>query len=101
MDLSKLRKETLKDGTVIAYEDWLARGTQVYVEKDGSFVPATDGTMVIREREEVYISNVEMTIKDGFVTEIKSSSLSVTRKEPEDLTEYHKEFRKKFNIKEV
>lgn len=94
VDTTKLRKETLKDGTVILYEDWLSKGTQVFVEKDGKVDPAPDGVMSIREREEVYTSNMTMTIKDGFVTEIKSTSTSVSRKEPEDLTEYFKELRK-------
>jgi len=97
MDMTKMRKETLKDGTVILYEDWLSKGTQVYVEKDGAVEPAPDGSMNIREREEIYTSSMTMTIKDGFVTEIKSSSTSISRKEPEvkpeDLTEYYKQLR--------
>lgn len=97
MDITKMRKETLKDGTVILYEDWLSKGTQVYVEKDGVVEPAPDGSMNIREREEIYTSNMTMVIKDGFVTEIKSSSTSISRKEPEvkpeDLTEYYKQLR--------
>jgi HK97 family phage prohead protease len=97
MDITKMRKETLKDGTVILYEDWLSRGTQVFVEKDGVIEPAPDGIMTVREREEVYTSNMAMTLKDGFVTEIKSSNTSVTRKEPEvkpeDLTEYFNNLR--------
>jgi HK97 family phage prohead protease len=94
VDTTKLRKETLKDGTVILYEDWLSKGTQVYVEKDGNIEPAPDGTMSIREREETYTSNMTMTIKDGFVTEIASTSINISRKEPEDLTNYFKELRK-------
>jgi HK97 family phage prohead protease len=99
VDTTKLRKETLKDGTVILYEDWLSRGTQVYVEKEGVIELAPDGAMNVREREEIYTSNMIMTIKDGFVTEIKSSSTSVSRKEPEvkpeDLTKYFTELRNK------
>lgn len=99
MDITKMRKETLKDGTVILYEDWLSKGTQVYVEKDGTITPAPDGSMNIREREEIYTSNMTMTIKDGFVTEISSMSTSVSRKQPEvkpeDLAEYYKELRNK------
>jgi uncharacterized protein len=99
MDITKMRKETLKDGTVILYEDWLSKGTQVYVEKDGNISPAPDGSMNIREREEIYTSNMTMTIKDGFVTEISSTSTSVSRKQPEvkpeDLTNYYKELRNK------
>jgi hypothetical protein len=38
-----------------------------------------------------------MTIKDGFVTEIKSTNTAISRKEPEvkpeDLTEYYKQLR--------
>jgi HK97 family phage prohead protease len=98
VDTTKLRKETLKDGTVILYDDWLSKGTQVYVEKDGKVEPAPDGTMNVREREEIYTSNMVMTIKDGIVTEIKSTSTSVSRKEPEDLTEYYKELRNKLKI---
>lgn len=99
MDITKMRKETLKDGTVILYEDWLSKGTQVYVEKDGAIEPAPDGSMNIREREEIYTSNMTMVLKDGVVTEIKSSSTSISRKEPEvkpeDLTQYYKELRNK------
>lgn len=93
MDITKMRKETLKDGTVIAYEDWLSKGTQVFVEKDGSFDFAPDGKMILREREEIYTSNMEMTIKDGFVTEIKSTSTSVSRKEPDK--DYYEQLRNK------
>jgi uncharacterized protein len=93
VDTTKMRKETLKDGTVILYEDWLSKGTQVFIEdKDGNVNPAPDGTMTIREREEIYTSNMSMTTKDGFVTEISSTSTSVSRKQPEvkpeDLTQY-------------
>jgi len=95
MDITKLRKETLKDGTVIAYEDWLSKGTQVFIEKDGNFESAPDGSMILREREEIYTSNVEMVVKDGCVTEIKSSSTSVSRKSPEDLKEYFIEIERK------
>jgi uncharacterized protein len=95
MEKERMRKETLKDGTVIVYEDWLSKGSQVFIEKEGALNPVPDGTLIVREREEIYISNVEMTVKDGIVTEIKSSSTSVTRKEPEDLTEYFKELRNK------
>jgi hypothetical protein len=95
MDITKMRKDTLKDGTVILYEDWLSKGSQVFVEKDGNIEPASDGAMTIREREEVYTSNMVMTIKDGFVTEIKQTSTTTTRKQPvvkpEDLTNYFKE----------
>jgi len=93
IDLNSMRKEVLKDGTVIVYEDWLSKGSQVFIEKDGALIPASDGTIILREREEVYTSNMEMTIKDGVVTEIKSSSTSVTRKQPEDLSEYFKGLR--------
>jgi hypothetical protein len=97
MDITKMRKETLKDGTVILYEDWLSKGTQVYVEKDGSIDPAPDGKMNIREREEIYTSNMTMTIKDGFVTEIASTSTNIQRKQPEvkpeDLTDYYNKLR--------
>lgn len=99
VDTTKLRKETLKDGTVILYEDWLSRGTQVFIEKEGAIELAPDGSMNVREREEIYTSNMVMTIKDGFVTEIKSSSTSVSRKQPEvkpeDLTQYFKDLRNK------
>lgn len=95
VDTTKMRKETLKDGTVILYEDWLSKGTQVYVEKDGAINPAPDGSMNIREREEIYTSNMTMSIKDGVVVEIKSTSTSVSRREPEDLTNYFKELRNK------
>jgi uncharacterized protein len=95
MDITKMRKETLKDGTVILYEDWLSKGSQVFVEKDGAINPAPDGAMTVREREEIYTSNMTMTIKDGFVVEIKSSNTSVSRKQPEDkpvdLKKYHEE----------
>lgn len=94
LDISRLRKETLKDGTVICYEDWLERGRQVFIETEGKLLPAADGVMTIREREEVYTSNVEMTIKDGVVTEIKQTSMSVSRKQPEDLTEYFEKLNK-------
>ncbi len=97
MDMAKMRKETLKDGTVILYEDWLSKGSQVFIEKDGAVDSAPDGDMTIREREEIYTSNMTMTIKDGFVTEIKSINTSVTRKEPEvkpeDLTQYYKDLK--------
>lgn len=99
MDITKMRKETLKDGTVILYEDWLSKGSQVFIEKDGVVEAAPDGTMTVREREEIYTSNMAMTIKDGFVTEISSSSTTVTRKKPEvkpeDLTDYYKQLRNK------
>lgn len=98
-DVSRLRRETLKDGTVICYEDWLERGRQIFIEKDGKLMPAPDGTMVIREREEIYISNMEMTTKDGIVTAIKQTSTSTTRKQPEDLTEYFTELRNQIQKK--
>lgn len=90
-----LRREVLKDGTIIAYQDWLSKGSMVYIEKDGVLIPAPDGTMQVREREEVYTSSMEMVIKNGIAIEIKQTSQSVQRKEPENLDNYFVELRKK------
>jgi HK97 family phage prohead protease len=99
VDTTNMRQETLKDGTVIAYNDWLSKGSQIYIVQDGQYTPAPDGIMTIRDREEIYTSNMSMTIKDGAVTEIASTNTSVTRKQPdvkpEDLTDYYKELRNK------